>query len=81
VDRRLYLRVYYSIIKNKLQFGSGNYVEDSGIYCYVYKVEVWEDKNMSNKLLSVLDAKTNPPDYLQDLKKTFDKDFALAATK
>jgi len=77
VDRKVYIKYYYSITKDKIKSTSRTLEEDKGLFCYVYKVEIWGDKCMTDDKIAVLNAKSPPPPELQEAKENFDKNYGL----
>lgn len=74
VNRKVYLRIYYSILNKKIQTEGGYYgkLVDEGLYCYAYKIEVWDDECANGNLITIINAKTPAPYYLEKTKTDFE---------
>lgn len=80
IDKRLYIKYYYSILNKKNQYiGGYNTIQERDLYlsCYVYKVEIWEDLCMFKNLITTIEAKSIPPLYLDSTKNRFELDYSL----
>lgn len=76
IDRHLTIKVYYSITNSVQKNDAG---ESDGIYCFVYRIEVWGDKCANEKLITVMNAKTSSPSYLESTKSNFAKLYSTGA--
>ncbi len=71
--RQVYIRYYYSFLKEIFETTDGGRKINNGVFCYVYLVEIWGDKEMRTDKIAVLKAITNPPEYLAEVKSKFDE--------
>ncbi len=78
IDRHLTIKAYYSLTDSVLR----NYADESdGLYCFVYRIEVWGDKCANEALITVMNAKTSPPSYLENTKSNFAKLYSNGAVE
>jgi hypothetical protein len=68
IDRHVAIKLFYSMMNSVFKDYAG---QNDGIYCYVYRMEVWGDKCATEKLVSVIYAKEPPPQYLESTKDNF----------
>lgn len=68
VNRNVFIKYFYSIINKKnIYFDNWTKKEkDLGLYCYMYKMEIWGDECMKKDKIADIYAKSKPPSELAE---------------